>query len=72
MVTANQDASFLMHFSYCGRHQRFIERIFGARDGLPEVGLIGALKQEHLQVSCVNDNEDGFGDFRDGHKIATR
>jgi hypothetical protein len=72
MVTANQDASFLMHFSYCGRQQRLINGIFGSRDRLPETRLVCALEQEHLQVSCVNDDKDGFGDFGDGHKIATR
>jgi hypothetical protein len=46
---------------------REVDRILGARHRLPKVWLIGALDQQHLQVGAVDDDEDGFGDFVDGH-----
>lgn len=56
------------HLAHRRLTQVFLQTILGARDRLPEAGLVRALDQQHLQVRCVNDDEDGFGDFVGHHE----
>jgi hypothetical protein len=37
--------------------------VLRAGDALPEAGRVGALEQQHVERSGVDDDEDGFGDL---------
>ncbi len=51
------------HFAPCGLGDRFIHRVLASRDRLPEARTVRTFQYQDTQIFCVDDNEDGFGDF---------
>ena len=61
---ADDDSRLLGHFARGRLDERFVDAVFRARHRLPEARVIGAFDDQHVELGRMDDDENGFGDFR--------